>query len=49
LSLSHRREDIEWITEAKGEETRGRRLAPALEWMAEGKSRNWKYERRARG
>jgi uncharacterized protein YdeI (YjbR/CyaY-like superfamily) len=46
MSPSHKREYIEWITEAKGEETRGRRLAQAMEWIAEGKSRNWKYERR---
>jgi len=44
-SPSHRREYIEWITEAKREETRKRRLETALEWMAEGKSRNWKYEK----
>lgn len=42
---SHRREYVEWITEAKQEATRQRRLAQAVEWMAEGKSRNWKYER----
>ena len=46
LSPSHRREYLEWITEAKAEATRARRLAQAIEWMAEGKSRNWKYERR---
>jgi uncharacterized protein YdeI (YjbR/CyaY-like superfamily) len=46
LSPSHRREYIEWITEAKAEATRARRLAQAVEWMAEGKSRNWKYEKR---
>lgn len=40
---SHRREYIEWITDAKGEETRKRRIAQAVEWIAEGKSRNWKY------
>jgi uncharacterized protein YdeI (YjbR/CyaY-like superfamily) len=40
----HRREYIEWITEAKREETRAKRLAQAVEWMADGKSRNWKYE-----
>ena len=43
---SHKREYIEWITEAKADATRARRLAQAVEWMAEGKSRNWKYERR---
>ena len=40
---SHRREYIEWIGEAKRDETRKRRLAQALEWLAEGKQRNWKY------
>ena len=44
FSLSHKREYIEWITEAKSDETRARRLAQAIEWMAQGKSRNWKYE-----
>ena len=47
FSPSHKREYIEWITEAKGDETRARRLAQAMEWMADGKSRNWKYERRS--
>ena len=46
FSASHRREYVEWITEAKREETRERRVATAVEWLAEGKSRNWKYERR---
>jgi uncharacterized protein YdeI (YjbR/CyaY-like superfamily) len=40
---SHKREYIEWITEAKRDETRTKRLAQAVEWMAEGKPRNWKY------
>ena len=40
---SHRREYVEWITEAKREETRQKRLATTLEWLAEGKSRHWKY------
>ena len=44
FSPSHRREYIEWITEAKREATRASRLATAIEWLAEGKSRNWKYE-----
>jgi uncharacterized protein YdeI (YjbR/CyaY-like superfamily) len=42
---SHKREYVEWITEAKSDDTRARRLQQAIEWMAEGKSRNWKYER----
>ena len=46
LSPGHKREYIDWITEAKSDETRRRRLAQAIEWMAEGKSRNWKYQRR---
>ena len=41
---SCRREYIEWIVEAKREETRAKRLAQTVEWMAEGKRRNWKYE-----
>lgn len=45
FSPSCRREYIEWITEAKTDETRHRRLATAVEWMAEGKARNWKYVR----
>lgn len=43
---SHKREYIEWITEAKTEPTREKRIAQMLEWLAEGKSRNWKYERK---
>ena len=45
FTYSHKKEYLEWITEAKTEETRQRRLAQTLEWLAEGKSRNWKYER----
>jgi len=45
FSYSHKKEYVEWITEAKTEETRDRRMAQALEWIAEGKSRNWKYAR----
>jgi hypothetical protein len=40
-----RREYLEWITEAKTAETRERRMATAIEWMAEGKRRNWKHEK----
>jgi len=45
LAPSHRREYLEWITEAKRDETRVKRLNQAVEWLAEGKRRNWKYER----
>lgn len=44
FSPSSRREYIEWVTDAKREETRAKRVAQAVEWMAEGKKRNWKYE-----
>ena len=40
---SHQREYLEWITEAKREETRTRRLQTAIAQMAEGKPHNWKY------
>jgi len=42
---SHKREYVEWISAAKAEETRTRRIAQAIEWIATGKSRNWKYQR----
>jgi hypothetical protein len=45
FSPSHQREYIEWISEAKAAVTRERRVTTALEWLSEGKSRNWKYER----
>lgn len=45
---SHRKEYIGWIAEAKRAETRSRRVAQALEWIADGKGRNWKYEGKAR-
>lgn len=46
FSYSHKKEYIEWITEAKADATREKRLALAVDWMAEGKSRNWKYDRK---
>jgi uncharacterized protein YdeI (YjbR/CyaY-like superfamily) len=45
FSYSHKKEYIEWVTEAKTEETRNKRMVQAIEMMAEGKSRNWKYAR----
>ena len=45
LPPSHRRDYVHWIVEAKRDETRRRRVAQAIERLAEGKSRNWKYER----
>jgi uncharacterized protein YdeI (YjbR/CyaY-like superfamily) len=43
FSPSHKREYVEWISEARSEGTRQRRLDTAIQWLAEGKSRNWKY------
>jgi len=43
FSPSHRREYIQWITEAKREETRKERMATSIKCLAEGKARNWKY------
>ncbi len=43
---SHRKEYILWITDAKTETTREKRIATALEWIVEGKGRNWKYEKK---
>lgn len=45
FSPSQKKEYVTWITEAKTEATRDKRMATALEWIAEGKGRNWKYER----
>jgi hypothetical protein len=43
FSYSHKKEYVEWLTEAKRPETREQRLATAIQWLAEGKPRNWKY------
>ena len=45
FSYNNQKEYVEWVTEAKREETRRQRIATAIEWLAAGKSRNWKYER----
>ena len=44
LTPSQQREYVEWIVEAKRESTRSSRIAQAVEWIAEGKTRNWKYQ-----
>ena len=46
FSYSNKKEYVEWITEAKSNATQKKRLATAIEWMAEGKIRNWKYVRK---
>ena len=45
FSYSHKKEYVMWIEEAKTEPTREKRLATTVEWLAEGKSKNWKYEK----
>lgn len=45
FSYSHKKEYIEWLTDAKREETRQKRLKTALAWIATGKPQNWKYLR----
>src|SRR5262245_11092343 len=42
---SHKREYVEYVTEAKREETRARRIETTIAYLAQGKTRNWKYER----
>jgi hypothetical protein len=44
LSPSCKREYVEWIADAKRPETRDKRIATAIEWITEGKQRNWKYQ-----
>ena len=44
FSPSCKREYVDWIAEAKRPETRDKRIATAVEWIAEGKQRNWKYQ-----
>ncbi len=46
FSPTNRREYVEWITEAKTDGTREKRVTTAIEWMAEGKVKNWKYLRK---
>ena len=46
FSNSQRKEYVMWINEAKTEETKNKRVATAVEWMSEGKTRHWKYEKK---
>jgi uncharacterized protein YdeI (YjbR/CyaY-like superfamily) len=41
---SSRRDYLEWVADAKQDATRAKRIATAIEWLSEGKRRNWKYE-----
>jgi uncharacterized protein YdeI (YjbR/CyaY-like superfamily) len=42
---SAQRDYLDWIAEAKQDATRQKRIVTAIEWLSEGKRRNWKYER----
>ena len=42
---SKKKDYVEWVTGAKSDETRDRRLKTSVEWLSEGKSRMWKYEK----
>ena len=44
FTAAQQREYVEWIVEARREATRASRIAQAVEWIAEGKTRNWKYQ-----
>jgi uncharacterized protein YdeI (YjbR/CyaY-like superfamily) len=44
-SPSYRKDYIVWIADAKTDATRQKRMEEALEWIAEGKGRFWKYEK----
>ena len=44
FSPSCKREYVEWIADAKRPDTRDKRIATAVEWISEGKQRNWKYQ-----
>lgn len=45
FSYSKKKDYVEWLTEAKTEATRNKRMETSIEWLSEGKGRNWKYER----
>ena len=45
FNYSSKKEYVEWLDEAKTDATREKRLDTAIEWIAEGKPRNWKYKR----
>lgn len=41
---SAQRDYFEWISKAKQDSTRAKRIATAIEWLNEGKRRHWKYQ-----
>jgi uncharacterized protein YdeI (YjbR/CyaY-like superfamily) len=45
FSYSQKKEYVDWVVDAKTEATREKRMATSVEWLSEGKIRNWKYVR----
>jgi len=45
FAQGQQREYLEWMTEVKTNATRDKRIAQAVEWIAEGRKRHWKYEK----
>ena len=43
FSYSHKKEYVDWITDAKRDETRKKRLTTTIQWLSQGKPQNWKY------
>lgn len=43
FSYSHKKEYVEWVTEAKREETRAQRIETSIDWLSKGKPRHWRY------
>jgi uncharacterized protein YdeI (YjbR/CyaY-like superfamily) len=41
---SAQRDYFEWISDAKQDATRAKRIVTAIEWLSEGKRRHWKYQ-----
>jgi uncharacterized protein YdeI (YjbR/CyaY-like superfamily) len=46
FSYTNKKDYLDWITEARTDETRKKRLETAVEWMSDGKSRHWKYQKK---
>jgi uncharacterized protein YdeI (YjbR/CyaY-like superfamily) len=44
FNYSAKKEYVDWLAEAKTTETRQKRLKTIMEWVAEGKTRYWKYK-----
>lgn len=45
LAPGYKRDYIDWIISAKQEKTRLKRLETTLEWLGQGKKKNWRYKK----